>query len=134
MQANSRFRGAGGSQVFRWASMPDHLLSRPEPDARRENDIHHAPVAWPNLRHPAWKDAKKGLMNSPRQERVKVTYYALLANPCHHHLVSDARITLIEFGIDGKRIVRLDLKESPAYAFRQLGPARCRRAGWASGQ
>ena len=49
----------------------------------------------------------------------RATYYELFANLDHHLLTSDAWSELVEFVIDGDRIVRLDLKETLTYAFRQ---------------
>ena len=55
----------------------------------------------------------------------KDVYYELLANLDHHHLLpSDPWIALVEFVIDGERVVRLDLKETLVYAFRQPGQAK----------
>ena len=43
----------------------------------------------------------------------------------HHHLLpSDPWIALVEFVIDGERVVRLDLKETLVHAFRQPGQAK----------
>ena len=53
------------------------------------------------------------------------TYYELIANLDHYDLLpSDPWIALVEFVVDGERVVRLDLKESLVYAFRQPGQAR----------
>ena len=55
----------------------------------------------------------------------KDVYYELLANLDHHHLLpSDPWIALVEFVIDGERVVRLDLKESLVYAFGRLGQVK----------
>ena len=50
------------------------------------------------------------------------TYYELIANLDRHYLLPSAPwIVLVEFVIDGDRIIRRDLKESLVYAFRQPG-------------
>ena len=42
-------------------------------------------------------------------------------------------IALVEFVVDGERVVRLDLKESLVYAFRQPGQAQFPARGAKSG-
>ena len=59
------------------------------------------------------------------RDEYRGTYFELIANLDHHDLLSsDEWIALVEFVVEGERVVRLELKESLVYAFRQPGQAR----------